>query len=384
MSNKTISINPNLFSIGKTRKHKDKKNAPASLVKPLISPNVLKNKLLKRIKEHKHRETEIKPVINDNLNIDDISFTDDFHDSIHYLQTLAEHKKTKDRKTELERNTIKNHQSLHNNNSNQFVNLELPEELIMPTPIQYANPTKNTDSLPYGILKGGLKPTYRDWSKTQRHLIPQVSEINKIKSDRENRLAMLREKLRVKQQLNNPLPITSSITSINSTPLPIPSLNTNNPLPITSSITSPITLPIPSLNTNNPLLTSPITPSITSLTSQIPSLNPSSSNDLGTKQIITKTIKRKYTLGKSDIKKTVSVLVKNRETRKQIITAQKDLKRKPISDIKVYLRNHNLMKLGSTAPNDIIRKTFESAIMAGEITNSNSETLLHNFSKDEL
>jgi uncharacterized membrane-anchored protein len=76
--------------------------------------------------------------------------------------------------------------------------------------------------------------------------------------------------------------------------------------------------------------------------------------------------------------------VKNRETRKQIITAQKDLKRKPISDIKVYLRNHNLMKLGSTAPNDIIRKTFESAIMAGEITNSNSETLLHNFSKDEL
>ena len=355
MSNKTISINPNLFSIGKTRKHKDKKSAPASLVKPLISPNVLKNKLLKRIKEHKHRETEIKPVINDNSNIDDISFTDDFHDSIHYLQTLAEHKKTKDRKTELERNTIKNHQSLHNNNSNQFVNLELPEELIMPTPIQYANPTKNTDSLPYGILKGGLKPTYRDWSKTQRHLIPQVSEINKIKSDRENRLAMLREKLRVKQQLNNPLPITPSITS---------------------SITS--------LNTNNPLLTSPITSSITSLTSPITSSIPSSSNDLGTKQIITKTIKRKYTLGKSDIKKTVSVLVKNRETRKQIITAQKDLKRKPISDIKVYLRNHNLMKLGSTAPNDIIRKTFESAIMAGEITNSNSETLLHNFSKDEI
>ena len=374
MSNKTISINPNLFSIGKTRKHKDKKSAPASLVKPLISPNVLKNKLLKRIKEHKHRETEIKPVINDNLNIDDISFTDDFHDSIHYLQTLAEHKKTKDRKTELERNTIKNHQSLHNNNSNQFVNLELPEELIMPTPIQYANPIKNTDSLPYGILKGGLKPTYRDWSKTQRHLIPQVSEINKIKSDRETRLAMLREKLRVKQQLNNPLPITSSITSPN---INNPSLNINNPLPnsinstplpITSSITSSITSP----NINNPLPTS-----------SIPSLIPSS-NDLGTKQIITKTIKRKYTLGKSAIKKTVSVLVKNRETRKQIITAQKDLKRKPISDIKVYLRNHNLMKLGSTAPNDILRKTFESSIMAGEITNSNSETLLHNFSKDEL
>ena len=53
---KQISINPDLFSIGRTRKKREKKQKTEKA--PLISPNVLKNKLLKRIKEHKIKETE--------------------------------------------------------------------------------------------------------------------------------------------------------------------------------------------------------------------------------------------------------------------------------------------------------------------------------------
>ena len=101
------------------------------------------------------------------------------------------------------------------------------------------------------------------------------------------------------------------------------------------------------------------------------------------KKITKKTIKRKYTLGRSKIKKTIAVLIKDRGTRKKILNAQKDLKKNSINDIKLYLRDHNLIKVGSNAPNDIIRKMYESSMLAGEITNSNAEILLHNFSKDD-
>ena len=244
---------------------------------------------------------------------------------------------------------------------NQHVNLELPEELSMPLiqinteAMSSASPYKN-DTVPFGVLKGGLKQTFRDWNKTQRSnivtdsnlaLTIQGGAMQNKPTMRENRLAELRNKLKQKQV----------------------SISTNTePAPTSPILTSAITVP-----------TSYAT---------IPAQQPVQFADTGgqtiaTKRITKKTTKRKYTLGRSKIGKSVAVLIKDRGTRKQVLNAQKDLKRKPINDVKIYLREHNLIKVGSNAPNDVMRKMYESAMLAGEIKNSNVETLLHNFSKDD-
>ena len=94
-----------------------------------------------------------------------------------------------------------------------------------------------------------------------------------------------------------------------------------------------------------------------------------------------KTYKRRLKLGKKG--GVVSVLVKNNKTRKKIKNEHSTLKAKPIEDIKRYLRRHNLIKIGSTAPEEILRAMFETSYLSGDIYNKNSDILLHNFMLDE-
>ena len=136
MSNKTktIEINPLLFSVnGLSKKNKSKNNK--SMRVPLISPSILKNKLLKRIKEHKNKETskfdnnkvsstnEKKELNSSVTNINE--YTDEFNDSIDYLQSLSKQKQTENiintNKNNIQRRTIKKYGTMPS------VNLELPD-----------------------------------------------------------------------------------------------------------------------------------------------------------------------------------------------------------------------------------------------------------------
>ena len=63
------------------------------------------------------------------------------------------------------------------------------------------------------------------------------------------------------------------------------------------------------------------------------------------KNYLKKTVKRKFTLGKSDKLIRVAVLIKDRQTRKNIINAQKHLKKTNITDVRKYLRQHGMIKV---------------------------------------
>ena len=417
---KTITINPDLFNVGsksKTRKVKDKKTP---VIPHLISPNILKNKLLERIKSHKLKETEglvnnktkLSESNNKNLITEKKTFTDEFSDSMDYLQSLSSQKKT-DKKRELMNKTIKRHEPIYNSPTSSIsmpnVNLDLPEELRENiVPMNTTVFTLKSNDVPYGVLKNGTKPTYREYNKTQRSF--EVSNpkqalvienkqtiIHAGSNEREKRMNNLKEKLIQKKMENqskqqktvvntnpnvNPVINTEPFTNANS------SINVNNPSVSFSTTNSNLTN---SSNITNLAIDNNLITDANFLTDTNPILDNNQPMTLNQQQVVykpvkkllKKTIKRNYTLGKSKIKRTVGVLIKDRATRKKIINAQKELKKQNITDIKEYLREHNLIKVGSNAPNDVLRKMYENSMLAGELTNINKETMLHNFMKDD-
>jgi hypothetical protein len=99
------------------------------------------------------------------------------------------------------------------------------------------------------------------------------------------------------------------------------------------------------------------------------------------KRRITKTLK--YNLGKQKNGKHISVYIKNEATRNLINAERKTLKNTSFQDIKTYLRQKNLLKIGSEITPDLAHHLYENAILAGDVTNQSNEHLRHNFfSKD--
>ena len=99
-----------------------------------------------------------------------------------------------------------------------------------------------------------------------------------------------------------------------------------------------------------------------------------------------RTVRRTFKIGKSKTRPKVGVLISNRTLRKNIATNALLLKQTPMTEIRRYLVKHNLITVGSNAPDYVLRKMYETTnTVCGEIFNHNNENLLHNFfhGKDE-
>jgi hypothetical protein len=104
-----------------------------------------------------------------------------------------------------------------------------------------------------------------------------------------------------------------------------------------------------------------------------------------TKQImntrqIRKTIRRKFDVGRSKKSNKIAVLIGCRKTRNKITTEKQLLKQVKIDDIKRQLIKNGLIKIGTIAPDDVLRKMHESIVMiGGDVHNYNSENSLYNY-----
>ena len=92
---------------------------------------------------------------------------------------------------------------------------------------------------------------------------------------------------------------------------------------------------------------------------------------------IRKTKRKRFRIGKHD--DVVGVLLKNKQTQRHIQSQHLTLKQKTIGEIRKYLYDHHLLKIGSNAPPDVLRRMYEDSILTGEVKNTNDSVMLHNF-----
>lgn len=456
---KQIIITPELF---KMKNNKTRKAGQQTAPVPIINPNVVKNKLLTRIKEHKKAEHSINPnkphnanltssttmpITNKDVNgrINNSRFNpiiasqgnkrpkDEFNDSLNYFSQLKNN-------DIIQRKTVKRYPDVSQSASHPMVHLELPTELqnvvpfIPPLPPVSSLPMNikyNVDqSVPYGCLKGGVKPTYKNLY-TRRVMPEQHATVSMQPNElaRQQKLAELQQKIKQKPALSVPTAISAPTTI--SAPiqnpihdqhahLPPAPLTPAPPPPLTPAPIAPRHLSVPlSVETHN---TPPINKRMNeialpvSLMDIFPELNNGANEgnekrleqtkkeekmkqmnkalDVATadpitiddilppnkkKQKVHKTIKRRYTVGRNLKTNTVGVLIKDNYTRKMVMNAHKEMKKKTMNELKKELRGHNLIKAGCSAPNDVLRTIYEHSKLAGDIVNTNADMLMHNF-----
>ena len=106
-------------------------------------------------------------------------------------------------------------------------------------------------------------------------------------------------------------------------------------------------------------------------------------NKCETFKIKNKKIIKRFLLGKNLKTKKVGILIKNKKTRKLVNKDCRKLDKKKIKTIKKFLVDHALIKVGTSAPESILRNMYTNCYLSGDINNSggkNAENILmHNW-----
>ena len=226
--------------------------------------------------------------------------------------------------------------SINNNDTfnNIQINTELPNQLQKNDELKYENVREKfiiKQTPPYGCLKSGKKPTYRNWLRNKRGTVSKQQK--KEETIREKVLKKIRHEIKKKQDEIDKAKILEHQQHKNK--IAIDKLIDNERK---------------NIKKYNKYI----------------------------KTLKRKTTKKTYKLGKKGNKK-ISVLIKNKKTRRKIQNERLLLRKTPIAEIKNSLINKGLLKYGSIAPNDVLRELYEKAILTGELYNKSNSVLMHNY-----
>lgn len=438
MSSKTIKIDPKLFQMGGSKKSSKNTTQKRSLnrqekktLASVIKPNKAKKELLKLIREKQKRDREKMLNEERKQKQEDVAeFTTNFQESMEYIQKVLNDKnKAKTLKNEKTQMKIKNsqqqqqqsdgmpqqqHQQIKQqaatntmppqiyeqtqpshipeikiNNKSSTINIQQPivtnQELssfsLVPktrgeiieknpqsippknisTPEQF-KPTMpslaNKPEPPYGCLKGGTKPTYKQYNKTLKksEIMKNVgvndSTVMNSKTIGNMSNETLEKKLvekqeQVKQQIKKETELGKEIRE------------RREKLRFAQEQAK--------MEGGN-------------------SETRHKQNGIKTRfqKYKVKTIKKTYKLGKYKDKKQVGVLIKNNSTRKKVKFETGLLSKTPMPKIKKYLREKNMIKHGSQAPDSLLKKMFTESMLSGDVTNKSKDVLIHNYFTNDM
>ena len=346
---KVLTINPELFTFSnnnnKSKKSKPKKDATDKIrVRNPVKkkPDTLRRQsLLKMIR--KQQEDRYKKIFEKNNNpqpetpsksTDVDVFNKEFDQAKDYLSKLT--KKT-------ESNVPKN------------TTLRTYPSSVPITPsnpgIQVPSPSPSTKQPNYGCLKNGNLPTYRNY----------------MNRTRENRSSI---------NIGNPVQLVSNIPSTQqmnepSTPSILPEKQGNVPENIL-------------LNTTTNMVNAKVNEGlqrVSEIKQKENIMSKSKYNYVGKqKRKQKRTLRRTYSVGRSRTAPKISVLVSNKTLRNRVSTKTQLLKQVPINEVKRFLIKQGVIRVGSTTPNDVLRKMYESlSLICGDVYNHNPDTLLYNY-----
>jgi hypothetical protein len=379
---RVVKYNEDLFKIPsgtQKRKKGGAANRPPIKIKPVTSKTI-KQRVLKEIREN--QEKQYKSLIGETAalplapsNKVETEFDKDFQKSVEYMKEFADKHK---------------------------------EEVVLNKTLKQTGGSGFSEPPKFGCLKNGNLPTYRSYhNKTVKQVnggaAPYVSVMPMGATNSVTQTATSPMMQPVISHATSPMiqPVISHATS----PMIQPVIS-HATSPMISHATSPVIQPSlssvvqPSISpATKPVVNQAFTPSgvlnvqrykggektiaerikspaellLIEKTKQKPKINPANKK-------IKKIMRRTYRTGKDRYRPRVSVLLPNKTIRRNITTKSYLLKQTPIDEIRKTLLKQGFIKVGSSAPNDVLRKMYESIQMiGGDINNHNPDNLLFNF-----